>query len=67
MTARLAGRATPAGLGRGGNEPSADGGMRLADPTALAAPVTPERPLAQVPGSLCGLTWLLTLSSWNVP
>jgi hypothetical protein len=67
LTARLEGRATPAGLGRGGNEPSADGGMRLADPTALAALVTPERPRAQVPGSLCWLTWLMTLDYGNVP
>jgi transposase-like protein len=41
--------------------------MRLADPTALAALVTPELPLAQVPGSLCWLTFLMTLFSWNVP
>jgi len=41
--------------------------MRLADPTALAALVTPELPLAQVPGSLCWLTCLMTLVYWNVP
>jgi hypothetical protein len=67
LTERLEGRATPAGLGRGWNEPSADGGMRLADPTALAALVTPELPRAQVPGSRCGLTWLMTLYDGNVP
>src|SRR3989449_7950448 len=44
-----------------------DRGMRLADPTALAALVTPELPLAQVPGSLCWLTFLMTLFYWNVP
>jgi hypothetical protein len=47
--------------------PSADRGMRLADPTALAALVTPDLPLAQVPGSLCWLTLLMTLFYWNVP
>jgi hypothetical protein len=41
--------------------PSADRGMRLADPTALAALVTPDLPRAQVPGSLCWLTLLMTL------
>jgi hypothetical protein len=41
--------------------PSADHGMRLADPTALAALVTPELPLADVPHSLCWLTFLMTL------
>ena len=53
----------PAGWG----VPGGDGGMRLADPTALAALVTPELPLAQVPGSLCWLTFLMTLFSWHVP
>jgi len=47
--------------------PSADHGMRLADPTALAALVTPDLPLAQVPSSLCWLTFLMTLFYWNVP
>jgi transposase-like protein len=41
--------------------------MRIADPTALAALVTPDLPLAQVPGSLCWLTFLMTLFYWNVP
>jgi hypothetical protein len=41
--------------------------MRLADPTALATLVTPELPLAQVPGSLCWLTFLMTLFYWHVP
>jgi len=53
----------PAGWG----VPSRDRGMRLADPTALAALVTPELPLAQVPGSLCWLTFLMTLFYWHVP
>jgi transposase-like protein len=53
----------PAGWG----VPSRDRGMRLADPTALAALVTPELPLAQVPGSLCWLTFLMTLFYGNVP
>ena len=47
--------------------PPVDRGMRLADPTALAALVTPELPLAQVPGSRCWLTFLMTLCYWNVP
>ncbi|MGH8055663.1 MAG: hypothetical protein ACREOH_00290, partial [Candidatus Entotheonellia bacterium] len=47
--------------------PSADWGMRLADPTALTALVTPDLPLAQVPDSLCWLTFLMTLFYWNVP
>jgi hypothetical protein len=41
--------------------------MQVADPTALAALVTPELPLAQVPGSRCGLTFLMTLFYWHVP
>ena len=51
----------------GWSGPSADRGMRIADPTALAALVTPDLPLAQVPGSLCWLTFLMTLFYWNVP
>jgi hypothetical protein len=51
----------------GAGVPSADRGMRLADPTALAALLTPELPLAQVPNSLCWLTVLITLFYWNVP
>src|SRR4030095_9739970 len=47
--------------------PPVDRGMRLADPTALAALVTPRLPLAQVPDSLCGLSFLMTLFYWNVP
>jgi hypothetical protein len=38
--------------------PTADRRMRLADPTALSALLTPDLPLAQVPGSLCWLTFL---------
>src|SRR5712691_7733020 len=51
----------------GWSGPSADRGMQLADPTALAALVTPELPLAQVPGALCWQTCLMTLFYWNVP
>ena len=47
--------------------PSADRGMQLADPTALAALVTPDLPMAQVADSLCWLTFLMTLFYWNVP
>lgn len=57
----------PAALPASWGVPSCDGGMRLADPTALTALVTPELPLAQVPGSLCWLTFLMTLFYWNVP
>jgi hypothetical protein len=42
-------------------------GMQLVDPTALAALVTPDLPMAQVAGSLCWLTLLMTLFYWNVP
>ena len=57
----------PATLPAGWGMPSADHGMRLADPTALAALVTPDLPLAHVPHSLCWLTFLMTLFYWNVP
>src|SRR5215831_6165539 len=61
LTELLERRSTPVGLGIGWSGPSADRGMRLTDPTALAALVTPDLPLAQVPGALCWLTFLLTL------
>jgi len=67
LTELLERRSTPVGLGIGWSGPSADRGMRLTDPTALAALGTPALPLAQVPGSLCWLTFLLTLFYWNVP
>src|SRR5215813_14245795 len=67
LTELLERRSTPVGLGIGWSGPNADRGMRLTDPTALATLVTPELPLAQVPGSLCWLTFLLTLFYWNVP
>lgn len=57
----------PAGLDASSGVPSSDCGMRIADPTALAALVTPDLPLAQVPGALCWLTFLMTLFYWNVP
>lgn len=60
-------RSLPATPPPGWSGPSADRGMRLTDPTALAARVTPDLPLAQVPGSLCWLTLLMTLFYWNVP
>jgi transposase-like protein len=63
----LESRSLPALPPGGWSVPSADRGMRLADPTALAALVTPDLPLAQVPGSLCWLTFLMTLFYWNVP
>jgi transposase-like protein len=67
LTELLESRSAPAVSGIGGNGPGAERGMRLADPTALAALVTPGLPLAQVSGSLCWLTWLMTLYYWNVP
>ncbi len=51
----------------GGRVPHTERGMRLADPTALAALVAPDLPLAQVPDSICWLTVLLTLFYGNVP
>src|SRR5215470_1452576 len=59
--------ALPAPPPAGWSGPSADRGMRLADPTAWAALVTPDVPLAQIPGSLGGLTFLMTLFYWHVP
>src|SRR5215468_888618 len=59
--------AMPATPPAGWSVPPVDRGMQLADPTALAALVTPELPLAQVPSSLCWLTCLMTLFYWNVP
>jgi transposase-like protein len=67
LTELLESPSLPATPPAGWSVPSADCGMRLADPTALAALVTPELPLAQVPGSLCWLTFLMTLFYWNVP
>jgi len=67
VTERLESLAMPAMPPAGGSVPTVARGMRLADPTALAALVTPELPLAQVPGSLCWLTCLMTLVYWNVP
>jgi transposase-like protein len=58
---------SPAAPYAGWSLPSADHGMRIADPTALAALVTPDLPLTQVPHSLCWLTFLMTLFYWNVP
>jgi transposase-like protein len=67
LTELLESLARPATPPAGWSVPPVDRGMRLADPTALAALVTPELPLAQVPGSLCWLTFLMTLFYWNVP
>ena len=67
LTELLENLSLPATLPAGGSVPSADRGMRIADPTALAALVTPDLPLAHVPGSLCWLTCLMTLFYWNVP
>ncbi|HSF29892.1 MAG TPA: hypothetical protein VLK82_05395 [Candidatus Tectomicrobia bacterium] len=47
--------------------PSADRGMRVADPTVITALVTPELPLAQIAGSLCWVIVIMTLFYWNVP
>src|SRR5262245_4392716 len=67
LTEVLENRSVPAPQLAGWHGPSTDRGMQVADPTALAALVTPELPLAQVPGSLCWLTCLMTLFYWNVP
>ena len=67
LTELLENGSPPARPPAGWGVPGCDGGMRLADPTALAALVTPELPLAQVPGSLCWLTCLMTLFYGHVP
>ncbi len=67
LTELLENLSLPATLPAGGSVPSADRGMRIAAPTALAALVTPDLPLAHVPGSLCWLTCLMTLFYWTVP
>jgi transposase-like protein len=67
LTELLESMAMPAPPPAGWSVPTVDRGMRLADPTALAALVTPELALAQVPGSLCWLTFLMTLFYWHVP
>ena len=67
LTELLASRSVPAGLEASHGVPSSDRGMRLADPTALTALVTPDLPLAEVPGSLCWLSFCMTLFYWNVP
>lgn len=58
---------SPAGPAASWGLPSVDRGMQLADPTALAALVTPDLPMAQVAGSLCWLAVIMTLFYWNVP
>src|SRR5262249_17948786 len=67
LTEMLETLSAPPGPAASWGVPSADGEMRLADPTALAALVTPDLPLAQVPDSLCWLTFFMALFSWNVP
>jgi hypothetical protein len=64
---RLERRSLPATPPVGWSGPTAARGRRLADPTARAALVTPARPLAQGPGSRCGLPGLMTLFSGTVP
>jgi hypothetical protein len=67
LTELLESQASPAAPSAGWRMSSAEHGMRIAAPTALAALVTPDLPLAQVPGSLCWLTCLMTLFYWHVP
>jgi transposase-like protein len=67
LTALLEQQSLPAPQLAGWHEPSTERAMQVADPTALTALVTPDLPLAQVPGSLCWLTFLMTLFYWNVP
>jgi hypothetical protein len=47
--------------------PDRDGGRRSADPTALAAWATPERPRPQGAGSRCWLTVMMTLCYGHGP
>jgi hypothetical protein len=67
LTERLESQASPAAPYAGWSVPSAEHGMRIADPTALAALVTPDLPLTQGPDSLGWLTFLMTLCYWHVP
>jgi hypothetical protein len=67
LTEVLENLSLPAPQLAGWHGPSPDRGMQVADPTARAALVTPELPLAQVPGSLCWRTFLRTRFYWNVP
>ena len=60
-------QASPATPYAGGSVSSAAHGRRLADPTTLAALVTPALPLAQVPASLCGLAFRMTRFYGNGP
>jgi hypothetical protein len=63
----LEGLSAPVGLSAGGGVARVDQGRQRADPTALTALVTPDLPLQQVDGSLCWLTFLMTLCYWHVP
>ena len=67
LTERLESQASPAAPYAGWSVPSAEHGMRIADPTALAALVTPDLPLTLGPDSLGWLTFLMTLCYWHVP
>jgi len=67
LTELLENLALPTTPPSGWSVPSVDRGRRLADPTALAALLTPELPLAQIPNSRCWLTCVLPLFYWNVP
>ena len=67
LTEILESLSLPAGFDASHGVPSRDRGMRIADPTALTALVTPDLPLAKVADSLCWLTCLMTLFDWNVP
>ena len=67
LTEILESLSLPAGFDASHGVPSRDRGMRIADPTALTALVTPDLPLAKVADSLCWLTFLMTLFYWNVP
>jgi len=67
LTELLESRSLPAGLDASNGVSSSGRGMRLADPMALTALVTPDLPMAEVPGSLCWLSFLMTLFYWNVP
>jgi hypothetical protein len=67
VTEILESLSAPGGLSAGCGVPRVDQGMKRTDPTALGALVTPDLTLQQVPGSLCWLTFLMTLVYGNVP
>ena len=66
-TERLESGPLPAGLAASHGVPHSGRGLRRADPTARTTLVTPDLPMAEVPGSRCGLSCLMTLCYGQVP